>query len=105
MSGYPCRGWRDNSNEQGIITDITSCDVVLFRSRREGHFRVLYFRGIYYQEPIASLMSFTLFARFERKDHLSSGFAPYSKLLDESLETFFELGFLLDYSKGYFRFG
>jgi hypothetical protein len=43
MSGYPCRGWRDNSNEQGIITDVTSCGVDLFRPRREGHFRVLIF--------------------------------------------------------------
>jgi hypothetical protein len=41
--GYPCRGWRDNSNEQGIITDVTSCGVALFRPRREGHFRVLIF--------------------------------------------------------------
>jgi hypothetical protein len=43
MSGYPCRGWRDNSNEQRIITDVTFCGVVLFRPGRERHFRVLIF--------------------------------------------------------------
>jgi hypothetical protein len=43
MSGYPDKGWRDNSNEQGIITDVTSCGVDLFRPRREEHFRVLIF--------------------------------------------------------------
>jgi hypothetical protein len=65
---------------------------------------------MYYQSP--SLLwcrvlfrFFTLFAQFERKDRLSSGLAFYSKLLDESLETFFELGFLHDYSKESFCFG
>jgi hypothetical protein len=73
-------------------------------------FESQYFRGMYYQKPIASLVSgvfrsFTFFARFEHKNRLSSGFAPYSKLLSESFETFFELGFLHDRSKGCFCFG
>jgi hypothetical protein len=38
MSGYPCRGWHDNLNEQCIIVDVTSCGVALFRPRRKGHF-------------------------------------------------------------------
>jgi hypothetical protein len=43
MSGYPCRGWRDNSNEQDIIIDVMSCGVAFCRPRREGHFRVSIF--------------------------------------------------------------
>jgi hypothetical protein len=30
MSGYPCKGWRDNSKEQSVIIDVTSCEVVFF---------------------------------------------------------------------------
>jgi hypothetical protein len=43
MSGYPCRGWYDNSNGQGIITNIMSCGVAFFRPRKEGRFRVSIF--------------------------------------------------------------
>jgi hypothetical protein len=82
MSGYPCRGWRDNSNKRGIIIDVTSCGVVFFRPKREGHFRVFIFSR-YVLSKATSLLScrafsrsFALFARFERKDRPSSGFAP-----------------------------
>jgi hypothetical protein len=93
MSGYPCRGWRDDSKKQSIIIDITSYGAIFFRPKREGHFRVFMFLRYVLSNPIAFWCrvffgSFALFARFKCKDRLSSGLAFYSKLLNESLEIF-----------------
>jgi hypothetical protein len=56
-------------------------------------FKSSYFRGMYYQSPTLlwcwELFGFfVLFARFGREDHLSSGLAFHSKLLNESLKIF-----------------
>jgi hypothetical protein len=61
MSGYPCRGWRDNSNKQCIIVDVTSCEVILFRPRREGCFQVFIFSSASIAPRVRDLCSSVLF--------------------------------------------
>jgi hypothetical protein len=56
MSDYPCRGWRDNSKEQSVIIDVTSCEAIFFRPKREGRFRVFIFSRYVLSKPIASLV-------------------------------------------------
>jgi hypothetical protein len=93
MLGYPCRGWRDNSKEQSVIIDVTSCEAILFRPKREVHFQVLIFSRYVLSKSNASLVLgvlwvFRSLCAVRRKDRLSSGFAFHSKLLNESLESF-----------------
>jgi hypothetical protein len=93
MSGYPCRGWRDNSKKQCIIIDVTFCEAIFFRPRREGCFRVFIFLRYVLSGFAASLVPGVLWVFrplcvIRAQGSPSRGLALYSNLLNESLKVF-----------------
>jgi hypothetical protein len=48
MSGYPYRGWHDNSKKQCIIIDVTPCEAISTQKKKVV-FESSSFRGMYYQ--------------------------------------------------------
>jgi hypothetical protein len=101
MSGYPCRGWRDNSNKQSIINAVTPSGVVFFRPKREGHFRIFIFSRYVLSKAhrffgVGCSLGLSPSLRDSNvRIAFRAALPPYSKLLDESFETFLESVFCM----------
>jgi hypothetical protein len=107
MSGYPCRGWRDNSKKKRIIIDVTSCEAIFFRPRREGCLRVFIFSRYVLSGLVASLVASALWS-FSPTLRNSSARITFRWVLPSILsfsKGLFELGFSHDYLKESFLFG
>jgi hypothetical protein len=93
MSGYPSRGWCDDSKELSVTTDVIACEEVFFGSRDKRDFGFPNFRGMYSQKPNflgAGFFSksFALFVLFGSKYRFSSSPIFYSKLWVDSPGSF-----------------